>query len=86
VTVGFRPEAANLTATGEIPAKVFGTDLYGGYTMVVLELETGDVVEIRAPRSEHRDMGETLTFNIDPEMIRFFDPQSEEALKKDGAA
>jgi multiple sugar transport system ATP-binding protein len=86
VTVGFRPEAANLTDTGEIPAKVFGTDLYGGYTMVVLELETGDVVEIRAPRSEHRDMGETITFNIDPEMIRFFDPQSEEALKKDGAA
>jgi multiple sugar transport system ATP-binding protein len=86
VTVGFRPEAANLSDSGEIPAQVFGTDLYGGYTMVVLELETGDVVEIRASRSEYRDMGETLTFNIDPEMIRFFDPQSEEALKKDGAA
>ena len=84
VTIGFRPEAVTIRDTGEIPSSVFGIDLYGGYTMLVLELETKQLIEARASRSERREMNENVRFDIDPKMIRFFNPTTELAITKNG--
>jgi len=85
VTIGFRPEAVRVADDGAAPSTVYGSDLYGGYTMLVLQLETGDVVSARVSRTEHREMDETVKFDIDPVMIRFFDPDTEKALTLNGA-
>lgn len=90
VVVGFRPEAAQVSATGAIRGTVYTSDLHGAYTMLhaSLEGEAGrnaedKIVHIRAPREVEHRMGAQIHFDLDPEMVRFFDPKSERALAKE---
>jgi multiple sugar transport system ATP-binding protein len=85
VTIGFRPEAVQIQDNGDVLSNIFGIDLYGGYTMLVLELASGQVISARASRSERYNLSDNIRFNIDPEMIRFFNPTTELAITRDGA-
>ena len=84
VIVGFRPESVQVSNTSSIKSTVYASALYGGYTMLVLELENGKQVEVRVSRSENQKIGDIFQFDINPEMIRFFDPNTQEALRKNG--
>jgi multiple sugar transport system ATP-binding protein len=90
VIVGFRPEAAQVSETGAIRGTVYSSDLHGAYTMLHASLEgeggrnaEDKIVHIRAPREVEHTMGAQIRFDLDPEMVRFFDPQSERALVRE---
>lgn len=84
VIVGFRPEAAYVSDTGELAAPTYANELHGGYTMLHLELVKDHIVHVRANRGLRYQIGDTLHFDIDPKMVRFFHPETELALVKRG--
>jgi ABC-type sugar transport system ATPase subunit len=83
VTLGIRPEGAHANGTGDLSAEVYASDLHGAFNMlhVTLEEENVDaVVHIRGERGSGHEIGDTIRFNLDSEMVRFFDPVSEQAI------
>jgi multiple sugar transport system ATP-binding protein len=81
VLIGFRPEAAKLAEDGGLAGEVYATELYGAYTLLHVRLqEEHDVVHIRSDRKAHYPIGAAVHFNLQPDMVRFFDPQSEAAM------
>jgi len=84
VVMGFRPEAARVSTNGDgqLRSSVYADDLYGGYSMLHLELPDGSIVHARSSREATRTIGENLRFDIDPQMVRFFNPETEVALQK----
>jgi len=84
VILGFRPEAARVTPDGALAAEVYAADLHGGYTMLHLSLDGGEIVHARASRQDLYEIGTPVRFDLDPAMVRFFNPQTEVALHRDG--
>ncbi len=82
VIVGFRPEAATVTETGSLTAPTYANDLHGGYTMLHLELSKDQIVHVRASRETDYKIGDRLRFDLDPHMVRFFNPDTEMSLNK----
>jgi multiple sugar transport system ATP-binding protein len=83
VTIGFRPEAARLTSAGALRAQVYAEDMHGSFSMLHLTLageQAETVVHIRTDRGLNHAIGEPLRFDLDPERVRFFDPQTEKAI------
>ena len=80
VILGFRPEAASISANGGLPAAVYASDLHGGYTMLHLETCTNQIVQVRASRETHYAIGTPAAFELNPAMVRFFDPTTEQAI------
>lgn len=83
VIVGFRPEAATVVLDGELRSEVYADDLYGAHTMLHVSLNgqaDEQIVHVRATRGLGLRMGAQARFNIDPEMIRFFNPDTETAV------
>jgi multiple sugar transport system ATP-binding protein len=82
VILGFRPEAARLNGRGSFGSHVYATDLHGSFTMlhVALDAEADVLVHVRAGRGGRHTINEPIRFEVDPEMVRFFDPVTESAL------
>lgn len=82
VILGFRPEATIVDADGQLKADVYADDLYGAHTMLHLSLNGGGetIVHARAPRGLGLHMGDNVRFNLDPEMVRFFEPKAESTI------
>jgi ABC-type sugar transport system ATPase subunit len=81
--MGFRPEAAEVRPDGEIRAEVYASDLHGAYTMLHMALNgeaSEDLVHARAGRGGRHAIGESIQFNLDPKMVRFFDAETEAAI------
>ena len=89
VIVGFRPEAARVTNTdnhGQLSAEVYAADLHGAYSMLHLSLGSDDmIVHARAGRDLKLPIGAPVRFDLDPELVRFFDPKTERALSRGGS-
>ncbi len=85
VILGFRPEAATVNSEG-LPASVYATDLLGGYTMLHLEIGNHEIVHARAGRETHYPIGTPVRFALDPAMVRFFDPTTEQAIVREVTA
>jgi multiple sugar transport system ATP-binding protein len=88
VVLGFRPEAGGVADGGPLVAQVYATDLHGAYTMLHLSFEAAagaesELVHIRASRGIRYAIEETVRFDLAPEMVRFFDPQTEAALSRE---
>jgi len=84
VIVGFRPEAVRVGDSGEIAAHVYADDLHGGYSMLHFELDDGVIVHGRVGRDSHHTIGTGLQFGVDPAMVRFFHPVTEQAIQPSG--
>ncbi len=83
VILGFRPEAARIKADGAFKTQVYADDLYGAYSMLHLALDGEQataMAHIRAERDNLHKIGETLGFDLEPSMVRFFDPKTELAV------
>ena len=80
VILGFRPEAATVGPDGEIPATVYATDLHGGYTMLHLDLGSDTIIHARATREAHYPIDTPVRFDLNPSMVRFFNPATEAAI------
>lgn len=85
VIVGFRPEAAHINETGAIAGEVYAIELLGAYTMLHVNLDANDneIVHIRSDRQARYPIGTAVRFDLDPEMARFFNPQTEMAIKRE---
>jgi multiple sugar transport system ATP-binding protein len=83
VVLGFRPEAAHAGGEGDLGAEVYASDLHGAFNMLHLALEPENVeavVHIRGERGHSHVIGADMRFGLQPEMVRFFDPHSEQAI------
>ena len=82
VIVGFRPEAGYISASGTLAAEVFATELHGAYTVLHLSVD-GTIFHIRSERGIDYPIGTMVRFDLDPEMVRFFDPETEAAITRE---
>ncbi len=83
VVLGFRPEAARISPDGALKTDVYADALHGAYTMLHLALdgERGEAMaHVRADKRVSYPIGTPLHFDLDPHMVRFFDPKTELAL------
>jgi multiple sugar transport system ATP-binding protein len=85
VIVGFRPEAALTGEPGVWHSEVYADDLHGAYSMLHLALDgqqAEHMVHVRSEREALRPIGTPFHFDLDPAMVRFFDPQTTTALAR----
>lgn len=82
VIVGFRPEAARVDDGGPLTAQVYADDLHGSFTILhIAFLQEGEtILHARASREVNYPIGTPIRFDLDPDMVRFFDPRTEAAL------
>jgi multiple sugar transport system ATP-binding protein len=80
VVAGFRPEAAAIDPHGQFVGQVYASELYGAYTMLHVNIGRDEVVHIRSDRLARHPIGSQVRFNLDPQMVRFFDPKTENAI------
>lgn len=81
--LGFRPEAASIKADGRLAGEVYATELQGAYSMLHVNINEHEIVHIRADRSVAYPIGSNVHFDIDPKMMRFFNPATEEAISRE---
>jgi multiple sugar transport system ATP-binding protein len=81
IVLGFRPEAAIVTDNGPIGGEVYATDLHGGFTMVHLEIGDNNIVHVRTSREASNPIGAITHFDIDPKMVRFFNPKTQATIQ-----
>jgi len=83
--VGFRPEAAQIKADGSLVGEVYASEMYGSYTMLHVSMnDENEIIHIRSDRLDRYAIGEPVHFDLDPEMVRLFDPKTEMALTPGG--
>lgn len=82
IVVGFRPEAAVISDQGALVGEVYATDLHGAYTMLHVNLNEHDIVHVRSDRLISFPIGTPVRFDIHPEMVRFFEPETEKAIHR----
>jgi len=83
VIVGFRPEAAVVPdgQHGQLIAQVYASDLHGAYSILHLAFdEQGQIIHARANRETLYPIGASIHFDLNSDMVRFFDPGTESAL------
>jgi multiple sugar transport system ATP-binding protein len=78
--LGFRPEAATVGVDSAIPATVYAADLHGGYTMLHLDLGNNTIIHARTTREAKYAINTPVRFDLNPAMVRFFDPATEAAI------
>jgi multiple sugar transport system ATP-binding protein len=80
IIIGFRPEAAQIKAGGALVGEIYATELYGAYTMLHVNLANQEIIHIRGDRLTRYPIGTIVHFDLKPEMVRFFDPETELAF------
>jgi len=80
VILGFRPEAAWVVPQGQICSEVFLVEMNGSNAMLDLHLDDQVIVRIRTHRGVNYSIGSKINFDLDPQMVRFFNPATEAAL------
>ena len=80
LVLGFRPEAVNVVDTKKITAELFLTEMNGSNVLLDLHLGDEDIVRARTVRGANFEIGSKINFDLDPQMVRFFDPATEAAL------
>jgi multiple sugar transport system ATP-binding protein len=83
IILGFRPEAAQVKADGPLAGEVYATELQGAYSVLHVNVNTDDIVHIRTDRQIDYPIGTTVHFDIDSQMVRFFDPSTEAGIERE---
>jgi multiple sugar transport system ATP-binding protein len=86
VVVGFRPEAAHIQPDGPLAGEVYASEHHGAYTLLHVSFNEHDIVHIRSDRLHRYKIGSRVRFDLDPHMVRFFNPDSERALTREVVA
>jgi len=85
VVLGFRPEAARVARDGALAGEVYASDMHGAYTVLHVNINENEIVHIRGDRQESYAIGTSVRFDLDPQMVRFFNPRTEEAVRQEAA-
>ncbi len=83
VILGFRPESGSLDVEGHLSADVYEIDMNGSDYLLYLMLGENDIIRIRVDRSDKTLVGTSANICIDPNYVRFFDPETEKALVRE---
>jgi multiple sugar transport system ATP-binding protein len=83
IILGFRPEAAQVKIDGPLSGEVYASELQGAYSVLHVNVNTDDIVHIRTDRQIDHPIGAKVHFDIDPQMVRFFDPGTEAGIKRE---
>ena len=83
VILGFRPESAWLKEDGALSGEVYARELQGAYSILHVNINSDEIVHIRADRQINYPIGAQVRFDLDPMMARFFDPQTEAAIRRE---
>jgi multiple sugar transport system ATP-binding protein len=83
VILGFRPEAAQITQQGKLAGQVYATELQGAYTVLYVNLNEHEIVHIRSDRQVDYPIGASVRFDLVGQMVRFFDPDTETAIRRE---
>lgn len=83
VVVGFRPEVATITDDGGFTAEVKAVDMNGSNSLMYMTLDENTILRIRVERSLRRSIGAKVGIHVDPRYVRFFDPKSEAAIRRE---
>jgi multiple sugar transport system ATP-binding protein len=81
--MGFRPESAKLMDNGPLAGEVYASELQGAYSVLHVNVNSDAIVHIRTSRQVDYPLGATVKFDIDQKMVRFFNPDTEEAIKRE---
>jgi multiple sugar transport system ATP-binding protein len=85
ILLGFRPEAAHVSPKGTMIGEVYATDMHGAYTVLHVKVCEGEIVHIRSDRQTNYPIGTPVRFDIDTDMVRFFNPRTEAAIRREAA-
>jgi multiple sugar transport system ATP-binding protein len=80
VVLGFRPEAALLDPGSTMAGELIAVEMNGSNVMLGLHLDPVTIVRLRTTRGVHFPHGDTINFNINPQLVRIFDAKTEAAL------
>jgi multiple sugar transport system ATP-binding protein len=83
VVLGFRPEAAQLNDQGILSGEVYAKELQGAYSVLHVNVNSSEIVHIRTDRLVEYPLGTKVSFDLDPQMVRFFNPATEAAIQKE---
>ena len=83
VMLGFRPESAEINPDGDFTGNVYATDMHGSYTMLHINLNENEIVHIRGDRAISFPIGTQVRFNLKQDMVRFFHPKTEKAIRQE---
>lgn len=83
IILGFRPEAAQLNENGKLSGEVYASELQGAYTVLHVNINEHEIVHIRSDRTVQYSIGASVKFDLDPQMVRFFDPSTENAIRRE---
>jgi len=83
IIVGFRPEAVSISPDNDLNATLFLVEMNGSNLMLDLALDEDTSIRVRTNRGETIDTGTKVKFEIDPRMVRFFNPSTQQALQRE---
>jgi len=83
ITIGFRPEAANVREDNGIVGEVYANELQGAYAMLYINLNEDSILHIRVDRQVDLAIGDKVRFDLHPQMVRFFNPKTENSIKRE---
>lgn len=83
VVLGFRPEASQLNDQGVLVGEVYAKELQGAYSVLHVNVNSNEIVHIRTDRLVERPIGAKVNFDLDPQMVRFFNPSTGAVLQKE---
>jgi multiple sugar transport system ATP-binding protein len=81
IIVGFRPEAAQINDGGKLVGKVYASEMQGSSAVLHLTINENEIIHIRTDRLIPYPIDTLVHFDINPKMVRFFNPRTEAAIK-----
>lgn len=83
VIIGFRPEAAQIHNDGKLTGKVYASEMQGSSAVIHLTINESDIIHIRTDRLIPYPIDTLVHFDLNPKMVRFFDPTTEATIKSE---
>lgn len=81
IVIGFRPEAAQINDNGKLIGKVYASEMQGSSAVLHLTINENDIIHIRTDRLIRYPIDTLVHFDINSQMVRFFNPKTEAAIK-----
>jgi len=81
IVVGFRPEAAKISDRGNLMGKVYASEMQGSSAVLHLTINENEIIHIRTDRLIPYPIDTLVHFDINPELVRFFNPKTEAAIQ-----
>jgi multiple sugar transport system ATP-binding protein len=83
IVVGFRPEAAQINDRGNLIGKVYASEMQGASAVLHLTINENEIIHIRTDRLITYPIDTLVHFDINPQMVRFFNSKTGTAIKSE---